>query len=43
VPARRQPLHEIDPAVEFRRKRHDADVGRRAVDFGEDVSGREVG
>ena len=43
MPARRQPAHQIEAAVQLRRERHDADVRRRALDLGEDVGGGEVG
>ena len=37
VPARRQPPHEIQAAVQFRGDGHDPDVGRRPLDLAKDV------
>ena len=42
VAARREPSNQIDAAVQLRRHGHDPDVGRRALDFGEDVGAVEV-
>jgi hypothetical protein len=38
----RHPSDEIQPAVELRRQRHDADVWRRTLDFMQDVVGGEI-
>ena len=40
--ARGEQPHQIQTALELGRQRDDADVGRRALDLGEDVAGGEV-
>ena len=39
---RREPAHEVEAAIQLGRERHDPDVGRGALDLGENISGGEV-
>ena len=43
MPTRHEPPYQIKPAIELRRHRDDPDVGRGALDLGEDVGGGEIG
>lgn len=43
TPARDQPPHQVEAAIQLGGERHDADVRRGALDLGKDVGRREVG